>query len=340
MSSAPAPHTRRRPAGWTRTAVAVLALGLGLAAALAGCNSLFFQPNRVAYFFPPQFGLRSQDVFFKSRDGTQLTGWFLPAQGQTRGTIVYFHGNGANITNHLLQVRWLPPAGYSVLLWDYRGYGVSSGEPSREGLIEDGVAAIDYVRTRSDVDPQRLVVLGQSLGGAVAISALARAGTKGVRALVVEGGFGSYRDEVRTFMNAHWFTWPFQYPVAWLFFSDDHRPYDALPKLASVPFLVITSTGDQTVPLVNGKRLFHAFPGPDKTLWVVKGMPHVTAFVSDDSPWRARLVHYLQSKLGPPPGKDSKGARSQVRALTAPPALATSQPVSRMLQCPPTCGGP
>lgn len=318
-----------------------VALGLILCAALAlsGCNSLFFQPNRIGYYQPKQFGLRSQDVFFKSKDGTQLTGWFLPAVGTPRGTIVYFHGNGANISNHLVLVRWLPPAGYSVLLWDYRGYGVSGGEPSREGLIEDGVAAINYARSRKDVNPKRLVVFGQSLGGAVAISALARAGTQGVGALVVEGGFGSYREEVRRFLDQHWFTWPFQYPVAWLFFTDDHRAYDALPALAKVPFLVIASTGDHTVPFANGKELYEAFPGADKTLWVVKGMPHVTTFLADGSPWRARLVHYLQSRLGPPPGKAGSGPRSQVDGVTEPGAVARSQQTRLVLQCRAACGG-
>ncbi len=277
-----------------------LALGVALAGALGGCNGLFFQPNRVLYYLPERFDLQSEDVFFKSTDGTPLTAWFLPARGTPRGTIVYFHGNGANITNHLAFVRWLPPAGYSVFLFDYRGYGASEGEPSRAGLIEDGSAALALVRARPDVDPQRLVVFAQSLGAAVAIGALARTGTQGVRALVIEGGFGSYRREARRFMNEHWFTWPFQYPAAWLFISDEPRPIDDLPRLAGVPLLVIASTGDQTVPIENGRELYAAFPGADKTFWEVPGLPHVATFVRDEGPWRARLLRYLDEKLAPP----------------------------------------
>ena len=289
---------RRTSRRW-RTPAALLLLTL-TALLLGGCNSLFFQPNRIGYYFPHQFGLEHEDVFFESTDGTRLTAWWLPAQGTPRGTIVYFHGNGANISNHLVIVRWLPAAGYSVFLFDYRGYGVSEGEPSRAGLIQDGVAAIAAVRARPDVDPRRLVVFGQSLGGAVAIGALARAGTQGVRALVVEGAFGSYREEARRFMNEHWLFWPFQYPAALLFFSDEHRAYDDLAALADLPFLVIHSTGDTTVPLANGERLYEAFPGPDKQLWIVDSSIHVGTFVPDGSPWRARLLDFLAGKLGPP----------------------------------------
>ena len=327
----PAPGARgmrrpgRRP---TRLAGAALVpllaplLALLLVLALGGCNSIFFQPDRIRYYLPDQFGLIAEDVYFPSADGTQLTGWFLPAQGTPRGTIVYFHGNAANISNHLVQVRWLPPAGYSVFIFDYRGYGVSSGEPSREGLIQDGVAAIDYVRSRKDVNPRRLVVYAQSLGGTVGLSALARAGTAGVRAVVVESGFGSYREEARLFMDDHWFTWPFQYPVAYLFISDDHRGYDALPALARVPLLVIASTGDRTVPIEASRRLFEAFPGTDKTFWTVKGLPHVAMFVRDGSPWRPRLLAYLADKLGPPPAAGSAAQAAapgpQVPALAGP----------------------
>ncbi|NIR98021.1 MAG: alpha/beta hydrolase, partial [Gammaproteobacteria bacterium] len=80
---------------------------------------VFFQPNRIRYYLPDAFDLQSEDVFFESTDGTPLTGWFLPAQGPPRGTVVFFHGNAANISNHLVVVRWLPAAGYAVFIFDY-----------------------------------------------------------------------------------------------------------------------------------------------------------------------------------------------------------------------------
>ena len=102
---------------------------------LGGCDSFFFQPDSFLYTTPDQYNLTYEEVGFRSPQGNRVTGWFLPAHEPVRGTVIHFHGNAANITNHIYAVRWLPPLGYSVLLFDYRGYGVSEGSPSREGAI-------------------------------------------------------------------------------------------------------------------------------------------------------------------------------------------------------------
>jgi fermentation-respiration switch protein FrsA (DUF1100 family) len=266
---------------------------------------MFFQPDRFLYYTPDQFDLLHEEVDFRSRDGTLLTGWFLPARAPVRGTIIHFHGNAANISNHLFAVRWLPHAGYSVFLFDYRGYGASDGSPFREGAVEDGAAAIKYLRGRKGVDPARLIVYGQSLGGALAVSALAKAGTKGVRALILEGTFASYREVVRLIMNDTWFLWPFQYPVAYLFFSDHLSPEQALPGLAGVPLLAVHGESDETVPIEAGRELFQAYPGRDKKFWAVPKGRHMGIFGPEGSPWRKELLNYLNEKMdgAPQPGR-------------------------------------
>jgi hypothetical protein len=299
-----------------------LALLLGLVSwLLAGCNSMFYYPDRIGYWFPKQFALEVEEVTFEAADGTRLYAWFLPAEGRPKGTVVFFHGNASNVSNHLPVVRWLPTAGYSVLLFDYRGYGFSAGEPHREGLIQDGIAALDYVRRRPDVDPERIVVFGQSLGTAVAVSALARGDRSGVRALVLEGAFGSYREMARRTLDNHWLTWAFQYPVAYLLFSDDLRPLDDLPALRALPLLAIHSHADRTVPYDVGRAVYEAFPGPDKTFWELEQEPHIGAFVPDSSPWRAPLLEWLERRLPPapdgPPAPPATGAAAA--CLPAPP---------------------
>lgn len=266
-------------------------------ALLGGCNNVFFQPNSLLYYQPHQFGLWHEEVKFTSADGTLLTGWFLPGRKPVRATIVHFHGNAANISNHLLAMQWLPPKGYSVLLFDYRGFGLSQGSPSRLGAIEDGAAAIEYVRGRKDVDPNRLFVYGQSLGGALAFNALARAGTKGVLALVVEGTFQSYREVVRLIMDDTWALWAFQYPVSWLLFSDTDSPIDVFDQLAHVPLLVVHGEKDTTVPLEAGRRLADAFPGANKAFWPIPYAKHQQIFTPKGSPWRENLLQYFEKKL-------------------------------------------
>lgn len=276
----------------------LLSTGLLTAAllSLGGCSGLFFQPDRELYFTPDEFGLLHEEVSFPSSDGTLLSGLFLPVRGSARGTIIHFHGNGANLTNHLFAVRWLPGAGYSVFLFDYRGYGASAGSPSRPGAVSDGAAAIAYVRRRADVDPSRLIVYGQSLGGALAVNALAQAGTEGVRALVVESTFASYQEEVRLFLDDKWFLWPFQL-LAYLLISDDASPDQALPMLVAVPLLVIHAEEDRVVPIEAGRQLFRAFPGPFKEFWSIPGMGHMRIFNDEASPWRGKLVAYLDDRL-------------------------------------------
>ena len=121
---------------------------------------------------------------------------FLPASGTVKGTVLHLHGNAANVSNHLPLVAWLPARGYNVLMLDYRGFGRSEGKPTLDGIVQDALAALEYLRSRPDVDRDRLVVLGQSIGGATALRMLAR-DSAGVRLAVIDSSFPSYRGIAR-----------------------------------------------------------------------------------------------------------------------------------------------
>ena len=142
---------------------------LGLFSALqCGCVSrMFYYPDKQIYETPSQ---PFEEIQFASADGTRLHGWWIPATIPVKGTVVYLHGNAANITGHYCQIEWLPASGYNVFLFDYRGYGKSEGQPSRRGVYADCVAAMDYAAKRAD----RLFASGQSLGGANAMAVLGR----------------------------------------------------------------------------------------------------------------------------------------------------------------------
>ena len=317
---------------WPCTRLALVTILLLVLMGLSGCNNVFFQPDNRLYFLPQRFGLWHEEVGFNSADGTRLFGWFLPGKPPLKGTVIHFHGNAANISNHLYAVRWMPPQGYSVFLFDYRGYGRSEGSANRLGAIEDGAAAIQYVRGRSDVDPNRLFIYGQSLGGALAVSALTRAGAEGVRALVVEGTFSSYQDLVRMKMDDSWVTWLFQYPVAYGLFTDSYAPYLDLPALSAVPLLVIHGERDGTVPYRAGVQFYKAFPGEERQFMSVPYADHMRIFNAENSPWRPKLLGYLESRLpktayqsrvapGPAGGTSTSAKQRPVRLLGAPPPV-------------------
>jgi fermentation-respiration switch protein FrsA (DUF1100 family) len=272
-----------------------------VALALSGCASLLFFPERPFVGTPDQIGLEYRDVAFASADGTPLHGWFLPAKGDPKATVVFFHGNAQNISTHIAAVFWLPARGFNVFLFDYRGFGRSGGEPDLAGANADGVAALAEARRLEGVDPERLVVFGQSIGGDIAVQAALGAGTRGVRAVVLESAPSSYRRIVREKLGGFFLTWPFQWPLS-LLMSDRFSPEPVIGRLSPVPVLIIHGDADRVVPFHHGERLYAA-AGPPKWFWRVEGGGHIEAFGRFGDVYRDRLVAFLEAVLAgrPPP---------------------------------------
>ena len=183
-----------------------------LALSLAGCSTAFFQPSTTLYHTPGQFGLEYEPVEIHAADGTELFAWFLPARGQPRATVLYLHGNGENISTQFANVAWLPAKGFHVLALDYRGYGGSEGTPSLAGVQLDIDAAMRALLVRPDVDPDRIIVFGQSLGAALAVHYVAHSPYRAsVRAVVLDSPFSDYRRIAREKLASFFLTWPFQW---------------------------------------------------------------------------------------------------------------------------------
>jgi fermentation-respiration switch protein FrsA (DUF1100 family) len=266
--------------------------------ALASCTAVFFQPHRIRVFTPDQLGLAYEEVRFKTRDGFELYGWFLPAKGPASGTIVQLHGNAENITTHFTSLAWMPGRGFNVFTFDYRGYGASEGNPSLEGAQLDIDAAIQTLLGRADIDKNRIVIYGQSLGGALAAYYVAQSAHRDrIRALVLESTFSDYIEIAREKFADHWITWPFQW-LPYLTVDDRFSPLPAMPKISPIPLLVLHGDQDRIVPMEHGKRLYEAALEP-KQLWIVAGAGHIQTMrnpVQGD-----RLVSYLRETLAKPP---------------------------------------
>ncbi len=246
-------------------------------ALLGGCgDGLFYQPSHTEYGTPQQVGQKYEEVYFTSRDGTRLHGWFIPAQGRPKATIVHFHGNAQNISAHYAFVAWLPRQGYNVFTFDYRGYGKSEGKPGRSGIHEDAQAALDYIAARQDTGTPNLVVLGHSLGGAIGIVAAAER-TQGIRAVIIDSTFTAYRDIARD--KAH--EVPLVGSVAGsapsLLASNAYNPIDYVARIAPIPLLLMHGTDDAVIPIAHSQRLFEQAGAP-KQLWVQNGGRHIEAF--------------------------------------------------------------
>lgn len=262
-----------------------------------GCvGRLFYQPDRKVYDTPDRHGLKYEEVSFQSGDGTRLSGWFIPATGKARGTVIHFHGNAQNMTAHFGFVSWLPMQGFNLFVFDYRGYGRSAGSPDRRGVHEDSLAALDYIAARPDIDGSRLLVLGQSLGGANAIAAVGSRPPGGIRVVAVESAFSSYRDIVRDKIADIPLLSLFRTPLSYLLIGNSFTPDAVVAAIAPTPLLIIHGTGDRVVPYSHGMRLFELAREP-KQLWTINGGGHTEAFVDPASGYRQRLVAFFNDAL-------------------------------------------
>lgn len=262
--------------------------------ALSGCTSVFLQPDRALHLSPDKVGVKWEEAHFDSDDGVALTGlWFPSTRRPAKAVVIQFHGNGENMTSHFLTAYWLALEGYDVLAFDYRGYGASAGEKSIPGAVRDGAAALAFARAKAPGLP--LVVLGQSLGGALAVAALARDGGEGLRALVLDSTFSSYRRVAREKMSHLWLTWPLRWPLSFLV-SDRYAPDRAIAKRRPVPLLMLHAKDDPVVPYAEGRRLYDLAPGP-KQFWDVPGDGHTEAFGARGAEFRPRLLTFLDEAL-------------------------------------------
>jgi fermentation-respiration switch protein FrsA (DUF1100 family) len=209
-------------------------------------------PGRALTATPRDAGFGFEDVLIASSDGVQLHGWFVPAE-QSKATVLFLHGNAGNISHRLDSIAIFHELGLDTLIIDYRGYGQSKGTPGEQGTYLDAQAAWDYLVHDRGIAPERIVIFGRSLGGAVA-AWLAAEHT--AAAVVIESCFSSALDMARRiypFMPVRLIT-RLKYPVI-----------EYVGQLKT-PLLVIHSHDDEIMPFFMGQALFEAAAEPKAML--------------------------------------------------------------------------
>lgn len=223
-------------------------------------NGLLYFPSRSFYATPDVVGLKHEDVAFEAEDGTRLHGWWIRSPRQPAiAHVLLAHGNAGNIGDRVLHAKLLTDAGLDVFLFDYRGYGRSEGRPNEEGTYRDARAARQALVRQPGVDGTRIVYLGESIGGAVALALAVEAPPMG---LVLQSAFTSVKDMGRL-----------HYPFIPMAVVPD--AYPSLRRLAGLrsPLLVIHGDRDDIVPVGHGRTLFEAAP-PPKRIEIVRGAGH------------------------------------------------------------------
>jgi fermentation-respiration switch protein FrsA (DUF1100 family) len=272
---------------WIAAMLGSVYLLLGLMLYLFQGSMVFLAnlPGRTLEAAPTDLGLDYEDVQIDTADGERLHGWYVPAP-QARGVLLFFHGNAGNISHRLDSIAIFNRLGLDVLIVDYRGYGQSTGRPGEAGTYRDAQAAWDYLVGARGIAPDRIVVFGRSLGGAVGAWLASRLPPGAApAAVIIESSFTSGADMARRLYPVYpaRLLTRLKYPV---------RDYAArLP----CPVLVVHSRDDEIIPFDMGRALHAAAPEP-KTFLELRGDHNAGFWISRDA-YVAGLEAFLAEVL-------------------------------------------
>lgn len=225
-------------------------------------NRFIYYPDPHWMIVPVDIGLQAEDVLLSPEPDVELHAWFF-TRSEAIATLLFCHGNAGNVSHRLENVAHLVHTGFQVLLFDYRGYGHSSGQPSEAGLYRDAATAWAHLVQRPDTGDAPRVIFGRSLGGAVALELAMRAQADAVPpdGLILESTFTSARAMARL-------AFPVPLPALPI-------KYDSLSKIhrLKIPLLMIHGQQDELIPIAQGRALFEAAPEPK--IWVpIPGAGH------------------------------------------------------------------
>ncbi|MDD3579414.1 MAG: alpha/beta hydrolase [Desulfobacca sp.] len=223
-------------------------------------RTFIFFPSRRLECTPQHQGLKFQECFFNNTDGLQLHGWYVPAAASAP-VLMWCHGNAGNISHRVEYLARVHQVGLGVFVFDYRGYGLSQGCPSEAGVYQDAGAAFQHLCGPLGVSPSQMVLLGHSLGSAVATELATKVF---VRALILQSAFTNIADMAR-----HHYPWlPGKRLVAHKFDLARRLPALKLPKL------FIHGQKDKIVPFWMGEQLYRLAPPPKEFYPIVEAGHH------------------------------------------------------------------
>jgi len=234
---------------------------------------------------PADAGLAYAEVHLTTVDGIGIYGWFVPHE-HPRATLLFLHGNGGNISHRMEKLEIFNKLGLNIFIIDYRGYGLSTGNPSEKGTYLDAEAAWSYLTKDRGISDQNIIFYGESLGGAVA-TWLATQHKPG--ALILESSFTSVMDMGRKY-------YPYL-PIRWI----SRIRYPTLDRINHVhaPLMIIHSPADDIVPYEQGRELFAAANEPKSFLEIMGD--HNSGFFESGKHYSEGLDQFITAYFGQSP---------------------------------------
>ena len=235
---------------------------------LFGEERNLYIPAATITLTPKNIGLSYEDLYFKTEDRESLNGWFVAAK-DAKITLLYFTGRGGNLSDTLPHIKFFNSMGVNVFSFDYRGFGNSSGKPNEQGLYRDGRAAFDYLLTRKDINKDKIIVYGKSLGGPVAADLCLN---RKLAALILEGSFPS----LKTYVGDMGGFLPTE-----LLVSEKFNTIAKVKKI-HIPKLIVHGMDDDVIPFPEGRLIFNNAALPKEFLPYDGGHDDEVFVTSDD----------------------------------------------------------
>jgi len=254
--------------------------------------------------FPDQFRLVHENIVFRTADGVQLFGWFIPAAKTSEKTIIILHGRGQNRGDILASTHFLHRFGFNLLYFDFRGAGESGGALSSIGYLElrDFDAALEFLKRNKEEEAKNIGVYGLSMGGAVALYETAN--RPDIKCVAAEAAFESFNGIVARYAWVNKKT-PY-FPVIQLGLmltrlrlGIDPEPFSPLYHIAKIsprPILFVAGSHDAIMPVKDVKRLFAAAKHP-KEMWIVQGAAHGKCAEVGGEEYKTRLSSFFSKYL-------------------------------------------
>ena len=258
------------------------------------------------WIFPEQFGLRYEKLSFKTKDGLELKGWFIPSPNGDKRTLVMCHGWGDNKGELLKQTYFLNEnGGFNLLYFDFRSHGESEGTVTTIGPLEtaDFDAAVAWLRAHKPEQADNIGVFGLSMGAAVAVVSMPK--HPDLRCAAVESPYSSYRGVIRRWAWNHLRVPPVPLVNITLLFLrwrmndpkvDAFNPVESAGLIAPRPMLYIAGEFDDLMPVGDVNRVFTA-AGEPKQLWVVPGAWHAKCREAAGLEYDTKLIGFFDRNL-------------------------------------------
>jgi alpha-beta hydrolase superfamily lysophospholipase len=252
-------------------------------------------------------------VMFWATDGVELVGWFVPGEGgeaRDGRTVVYSHGSGANGPSTYSSAAFLNHAGYNVFLFDHRAHGQSGGRKTTLGPLEvrDLDGAVAYLRSRPDVDPERIGAWGGSMGSGVVIGAAA--GNPAIKAIVADSVYADMAELWHRFgyvgVRRTPIRWSWGVPMrwaTWLWTGQDiaaFKPVELIGRISPRPVLIIHGERDNAACTVSDARRLYQASGEPKELWIAPGAGHGAAHALHPQEYETRVRAFFDAALTAP----------------------------------------